>query len=113
MFCHHVGKYDYVLPRQGGLQRNIWVGEAYDFLMALDKIGDFYSYTERAYQLFFDVLQEKDGENKGMINTLDGSIPWASITGSGIKGLSYHLIKRNDKNLFKTHRRIHRISKVL
>lgn len=100
MFCHHVGKYDYVLPRQGGTQRNIWVGEAYQMLMGMDRIGDFFSYTERAYDLFFDTLYEKEGENKGALKTLNGSIPWGGITGAGLKGLAFHLIRRGDKAAF-------------
>ncbi len=100
MFAHHVGKYDYVIPRQGCTQRKIWVCEAYRFLKALDRIGDFYSYTEKAYDLFYDKLFEAEGEDYGMINTLNKSIPWGGITGSAMCGVCYHIVKRNDKKVF-------------
>ena len=100
MFAHHVGKYDYVLPRQGCTQRKIWVCEAYRFLKALDRIGDFYSYTERAYDLFYGKLFETEGEDYGRINTLSKSIPWGGITGSAMCGVSYHILTRGDKKVF-------------
>ncbi|MBO5370371.1 MAG: hypothetical protein J6B23_06825 [Clostridia bacterium] len=104
MFCHHMGKYDYVLTRQGCTQRNIWVAEAYHFLMALDRIGDFYSYTKQAYDMYFDILQSKSGEDVGMIKTLSGSNSWAGSTGAAICGLAYHIMQRNDKTLFEEYK---------
>ncbi len=98
MFCYQTGK-DYVLPRQGGLQRFIWPVEAVAFLMALDRFGNFFSYTEKAYETFFGILQVEDGEDEGAVSNLFG-VPWASITGASVQGLSEHLLARDDKKVF-------------
>lgn len=98
MFAYPVGK-DYVLPRQGGLQRAIWPVEALEFLTALDRTGDFYLYTEKAYETFFDIMQAKNGNDKGAVLNMNGQM-WASNTGGAVWGLSRHLIFRNDKRIF-------------
>ena len=104
MFSHHVGKYGYVLIRQGGLQRRMWPAEAFEFLMALDRIGDFDDYTEKAYEMFFKNLQVNDGENKGQIANLDGTLPWGSNTAGVVEGLAYKLLVKNDKKYYAKYR---------
>lgn len=91
MFCYPSGE-DYVLPRQGGMQRGVWPTEAVWMLTALDKIGDFSLYTETAYSLFFDRLQVKNGEDKGCIAADYGVTPWASNTGSVIQMAANYMI---------------------
>lgn len=98
MFAYPIEK-DYVLPRQGGLQRAVWPAEAIEFLMALDRFGDYYSYTEKAYETFFFVLQCKEGENKGAVQNLFG-VAWGSITGAACWGCAKHILYRKDKNIF-------------
>ncbi len=102
MFAYPIGK-DYIIPRQGGLQRACWPVEAMEFLTALDKYGDYYSYTEKAYDTFFNILQVKDGEDKGCVLNLNGQM-WASNTGGAVWGLCNHLICRNSKELFLKYR---------
>ncbi len=98
MFAYPVGR-DFVFPRQGGLQRIIWPNEAIEFLMALDRLGDFYAYTETAYDAFFFTLQAKEGENVGAVQNLNGQA-WGSITGASVWGCSRHLLFRNDIQTF-------------
>ncbi len=104
MFSHHVGKYDYVLIRQGSLQRRMWPGEVYEFLMALDRIGDFDDYTEKAYEMFFKRLQFTEGENKGQVGNLDGTLPWGSNTSAVVEGLAYKLLVKDDDRYYKKYR---------
>ena len=98
MFSYPVGK-DYVLPRQGGMQRVIWPVEAVEFLMALDRIGDFSDFTQQAYETFFFTLQAKDGEDCGAVQNLSGQ-KWGSITGGSCMGCAVHLLYRKDKAAF-------------
>ena len=104
MFSHHVGKYDYVLIRQGSLQRRMWPGEANEVLMALDRIGDFDDYTEKAYEMFFKRLQITEGENKGQVGNLDGTLPWGSNTATIVEALAYKLIVKEDKKYYEKYR---------
>ena len=98
MFSYPVGK-DYVLPRQGGLQRVIWPNEAIEFLMALDRLGDFRDYTETAYETYFFTLRVKEGEDAGAVQNLTGQ-RWGSITGASCWGCAYHLVALNSQEAF-------------
>ncbi|RED75215.1 hypothetical protein [Cohnella phaseoli] len=102
MFSYPVGK-DYVLPRQGGLQRAIWPVEALEFLIALDRIGNFHEYTERAYDTFFEVLQVKTGADVGLVLNMNGE-KWACNTAGAIWGASRHVLFRQDKAVFEKYR---------
>ncbi len=103
MFACPIGE-NYVLPRQGGLQRRVWPTEAYEFLKALDRIGDFRKYTGKAYELFFGMLQSKKGEDAGRVYPVKGSQSWARITSAALEGLAYHMIYSNDKEIFEKYR---------
>jgi hypothetical protein len=102
MFCYPVGK-NYVLPRQGGLQRVIWPVEAIEFLIALDRLGDFRDYTETAYETFFFTLQEKEGENKGAVLNLSGNM-WGSITGGSVWGCARHILYLDSYEVYEKFR---------
>ena len=70
-FCHPVGC-DYVLPRQGGLQRWVWPWDNMEALTALGKIGDFGRYVESAIDFYFGLYGYGSGgypepENRGKI----------------------------------------------
>ena len=99
MFARPVGR-DFVFPRQGGLQRVIWPNEAIEFLMALDRLGDFYSYTEAAYDTFFFTLQVKEGEHAGAVQNRGGN-PWGSVTGASVWGCARHLLFRDNTQTFE------------
>lgn len=98
MFAYPVGE-DYVLPRQGGLQRVIWPNEAIEYLTALDRLGDFRAYTARAYETFFFTLQMKEGEDAGAVQNLSGN-HWGSITGASVWGCARSLLFWNDSAAF-------------
>ena len=70
-FCHPVGC-DYVMPRQGGLQRWVWPWDNMEALTALGKIGDFGEYVESAIDFYFGLYGYGTGgyledENRGRI----------------------------------------------
>lgn len=82
-FTYPVGK-DYLLWRQGGLQRIIWPSEADVCFEALSRIGDFYEYTQDILDTYFNVMQNDEGE---IINI---GIYWANITGGVLFSLAKH-----------------------
>lgn len=102
MFCYPIGQ-DYVLPRQGGMQRAIWPTEAVEFLIALDRIGDFQRYTDTSYELFFNLLQLKEGQDAGRIHNFPGSEDWANITGAAVWGVARHMLTGGD-SVYKKYR---------
>ena len=100
MLCIPEGK-DYVLPRQGGVNRGVWPWEACDFLAPLDLIG-LSGYTEPVFDYFMRVMQIKTGENKGKIE--HAAVNWGCLTGAVIGGLSQHLLQMNDAARFEQYR---------
>lgn len=95
MFCIPQGE-NYVLVRQGGLQRYIWPTEAKSLLVALSKTGGYEDYLQRAFATYFDVLQVKEGENAGQV--VNFGIPWASITGAVLEAFS--VAAKTDASLY-------------
>lgn len=98
MFAHPVGK-DYLIARQGGLQRATWPVEALEFLIALDQTGNFSHYTQRAYETMINEFQVKDGEDRGRVLNKTG-IPWASDTAGAVWGIARHVLLRKDNEVF-------------
>ena len=82
---------NYVIPRQGCTQNNIWPAEAVYLLRALDRIGDFRIYTEKAIDFYFERLYVTEGEEKGSFMTMDRSIGWASDTAAVLESVAYHM----------------------
>ena len=99
MFAYLNENSDAVIPRQGGLQRRVWQTEAMEFLIALDRFGDFHNYTEKVYDTYCNVWQIKEGENQGAITNSNGE-PWGSITGASVYSIANHLLCRKDKSVF-------------
>jgi len=60
-FVKPVGE-EYVLCRQGGLQRRVWPYEALYVLEALGKLGDFADYIEPVIEGYFSCMQAENGE---------------------------------------------------
>lgn len=100
MFSYPQGK-DYVLPRQGGLQRIIWPAEAWEFLVMLNKMGDFGEYTERAYDTFFDVMSVQEGEEAGFLQAANG---WASHTAAAVLCCSDYLLNTRSQRVYEKYR---------
>jgi len=96
-FCHYVGKESLVL-RQGGLQRLIWPFEAKPALEAIERIGDFSDYVDRAISFYFDEMQLPDGE---IDNLGEG---WASVTASALYCLAKHCELKRDRDYWEKYR---------
>ncbi len=72
-FCTSV-ETNNLYPRQGGLQRQIWTGEAWMMIEALCRIGDFRDYTDPVLELYFGTFQQESGE------MVPFGISWAMAT---------------------------------
>lgn len=72
-FCTSVGTNN-LYPRQGGLQRQIWTGEAWMMIEAMCRIGDFRDYTDPVLELYFGTFQQENGE------MVPFGISWAMAT---------------------------------
>jgi len=87
-FCYSKGN-DYLLPRQGGLQRQIWTGEANSVLDVLPLIGDFDAYVEPAIDTYFNVFWTQTGE------VVPFGIWWAMQTGNVLYSFSKYAVERD------------------
>ena len=85
MFACPVGE-RHAIMRQGATQRFHWP-EAKEIILALSHIGGYSSYIDRALSYYFDVLQEKEGENRGRI--FYNHVPWNSRAAAALEMLSY------------------------
>ncbi len=86
-FTKPVGE-DFVLCRQGGLQRRIWPYEALYALEALDKLGDFDDYIEPAIDVYFSKMQNDEGEIVPL------GIYWAIASATVLYSFSDHAINK-------------------
>lgn len=86
-FCHPRGE-DFLLCRQGGLQRQVWTFEAVTVLEALSRIGDFADYIEPVIDLYFGGFFTECGEIVAF------AIPWARATATVLYSFaSYALVR--------------------
>lgn len=95
-FCYSKGN-DYLLSRQGGLQRQIWTGEANAVLAVLPRLGDFDEYVEAAIDTYFDIFWTETGE------VVPFGIWWAMQTGNVLYSFSKYALER-EKAYFEKHR---------
>lgn len=86
-------KQDYVLCRQGGLQRYIWPTEAVFLIKALSEIGGYDEYIDKTLNTYFNVMQIKEGENAGQITNF--GVAWGSVPGACIETYA-HIAKTNE-----------------
>ena len=85
---------DFVLPRQGGLQRYIWPGDADCFLEALDAIG-YGDYVAKAIDFYYSHCQRKNGEAGPFKNN------WAGDTASVLKTFARHCSVTGDAGCWR------------
>lgn len=97
-FCY-TKEDNYVLLRQGGLQRYIWPNEAVSVIEALSKIGGYESYLRKVIDTYFNVLQTKEGEDKGQVTNF--GIGWGGIPGAVLESFAY--AAENDEYVYKTY----------
>ena len=69
---------DYIIMRQGSIQRRMWPTENRSMIQALSIIGDFEEYLDAILDTYFNVLQDESGK------IVNFGIHWASITGAVI-----------------------------
>ena len=100
MFCYPRGE-NHVLARQGGLQRIIWPAEAWEFLVMLNKMGDFGLYTESAYDTYFDVLTVKEGEDRGFLKAAN---TWACHTAAALLACSDYILQTGSQAAYEKYR---------
>ncbi len=82
---------DYLLFRQGGLQRIVWPGEVNVCFEAMAQIGDFSDYLEDTLDTYFNVMQVESGE---VINI---GIYWACVTGTVLYSLAKYCMHMGEK----------------
>ena len=85
---------DFVLPRQGGLQRYVWPGDADCFLEALDTIG-YGDYVAKAIDFYYSHCQRESGEAGPFKNN------WAGDTASVLKTFARHCRVTGDKRCWR------------
>ena len=86
-FCYSKGN-DYLLSRQGGLQRQIWTGEAHRVLDVLPRLGDFDDYVEPTIDTYFNVFWTQTGE------VVPFGIWWAVQTANVVYSFSKYAMER-------------------
>ena len=95
-FCYYPG-WEYMVLRQGGLQRRIWLWEAMCALKVLPTIGDYDDYVDEIVRFYFEKLQQENGE----IITLGE--PWANATSSALQTFVPLALKKG-KEYFEKYR---------
>ena len=89
---------DFVLARQGGLQRQVWTYETMPVLEALERLGDFDSYIEPIIDVYFNRFATESGEIVPL------AIPWAMATGNVLYSFGTYAKSRGDKAFFEKYR---------
>lgn len=85
---------DFVLPRQGGLQRYVWPGDADCFLEGLDAIG-YGGYVAKAIDFYYSHCQRDNGEAGPFKNN------WAGDTASVLKSFARHCTATGDADCWR------------
>lgn len=86
---------DFVLARQGGLQRQVWTYETMPVLEALSRIGAFEDYIEPVIDVYFNKFQAENGEMVPL------AIPWAMATGTVLYSFGTYAAEKGDKVYFE------------
>ncbi len=94
MFCYSKGN-NYLLSRQGGLQRQIWTGEANAVFPPLARIGDFTDYIDDAIDTYFNVFWTETGE------VVPFGIWWAMQTGNVLFSFANYALVRGKEYFYK------------
>ena len=96
-FCYPVDE-EFLLLRQGGLQRYIWIFEALFALEALARIGDFDDYIKDVISTYFDILQEPSGE------VVPLGMHWAMATSNTLYTFAKYCHIKKDKEFWNKYR---------
>ena len=88
---------DFVLPRQGGLQRFVWPWDAADFLAGLDLVG-YGGYVRKVIDFYFGQCQQASGEFGPFRHK------WACDTSCVLESFANHCIVANDTDCWRRYR---------
>ena len=88
---------DFTIPRQGGLQRYVWPGDAMPYLAGLDATG-YGAYVAKAIDFYYGRCQRESGEIGPFRNR------WASDTASVLESFAWHCIAAGDRACWNRHR---------
>lgn len=88
---------DFVLPRQGGLQRYVWPAEAMEVMAALTALG-YDEYVESALDFLWGEYACSDGSVGPFAND------WASDTGSVLASFARHCLETGKREFWLRHR---------
>ena len=92
---------DLVLFRQGGLSRNIWVGEAETAFEPLARLGDFGDYFRPVLDGYFRTFLTPSGEiDTRRVNW----VPWARTTACALQSLAQYCVASGDAGTWRRHR---------
>ncbi len=86
---------NFTIMRQGATQRLHWP-EAKEIIKSLAYIGGYSNYIDRGLSHYFNVMQEKDGENIGRIHYK--FVPWNSRTAASLEMFSSAV--RSDESFY-------------
>ena len=89
---------DFVLARQGGLQRQVWTYETMPVLESLRRLGDSDDYIEPVIDVYFNKFATESGEIVPL------AIPWAMATGTVLYSFGTYTLHRGDKAYFEKYR---------
>ena len=89
---------DFVLARQGGLQRQVWTYETMPVLESLQRLGDFDDYIEPVIDVYFKHFATESGEIVPL------AIPWAMATGTVLYSFGTYTKLRGDKEYFEKYK---------
>lgn len=89
---------DFVLARQGGLQRQVWTYETMPVIESLQRLGDFDDYIEPVIDTYFNEFATESGEIVPL------AIPWAMATGTVLYSFGTYAVRRGDKAFFEKYR---------
>ena len=95
-YAHYVDK-DFLVPRQGALQRYVWLWDQYPVLEAISQLGDFSEFYRGAIATYFDQMQQQSGR----ICTF-GEV-WAQDTACGLLSFAGVCLNANDRELWDTY----------
>ncbi len=98
MICYPKGE-NYVLFRQGGIERVVYPKEAEPLFRALAQVGGFDDYLDKVLNMYFNILQVKEGENKGQVNTF--GMQWSSLSAAAVQ--SYAYVAMENEQIFKSY----------
>ncbi len=93
-YAHYVDK-DFLVPRQGALQRYVWLWDQYPVLESISQLGDFAEFYRGAIATYFDQMQHENGR----ICTF-GEV-WAQDTACGLLSFAAVCLNADDRELWE------------